>query len=255
MVSPNKTWRKALEYVREMHRVHERYGNERVRPDVVTYTTLIAAFSRSHSHSAIGWARKLFAEMKRRHREDGDVRLKPNVFTYSAMIAAMSKSRDDDAPLVAQGLLDEMHRLVQEEEDESLRPTTVTYNAVISTWARSSDPNAPFKAHAVLQEMKTLSLRNANKDATMAALVRPDVVSYNTVLAAWSRSTDKAAAVKHGMDLLEEMKQLTRNGNTAVQPDSVTYSTLVAICADQSGREASNYVTKLLAEMESLKDV
>jgi len=236
-------WKRALQYVREMHRL-AKAGNYRVRPDSITYTTLISVMGRSGSAQATAWAFKLFGEMKRRYK-DGDEGLKPSAHSYSAIITALSRTSDqkNDAPRLAQSLLDELKQLSEDNpEDVSMRPNAITYTAVMTAWVRSNHPDAPIQAQALLQEMRSRYNREGDEE------IRPGTISYNMVMAAWSRSSD-ARAHQRVLEILQEMKHRYQNGDRVVRPDEISYSIAISKVSEQPGQEAKESAAALMKEM------
>lgn len=61
-----------------------------------------------------------------------------------------------------------------------LHPDTISFNIMLDALAYSRDYQAPSKAEALLERMNELSKTGAN--------CKPDIVSFNSVLNAWSRS-------------------------------------------------------------------
>ena len=88
---------------------------------------------------------------------------------------------------------DERSRLVL------VRPDTIVFNSVIQCWATSGDVRAGKKSLRLLEQMKELagtssSENNDDKDEKLYFDTHPDIITYNTVLSAWSHCGKKNAA-------------------------------------------------------------
>jgi pentatricopeptide repeat protein len=110
-------------------------------------------------------------------------------------------------------------------------PNTVTLNVVLSILAR--EPSSPLHpAHELLLEWNYLYDQGRRRQNTAWIAFPPDVVSYNTVLAAYAR-TGQVEACRAVFEVLEQRRGTTaavspekRKGFPVLQPDSITYSTI-----------------------------
>ena len=72
--------------------------------------------------------------------------------------------------------------------------------------------------------------------ATQLKKVQPKTTMFkNAVLAAWSKSKDPPEAVKHCLEILRFMETHAKLGDTAVEPDMVTYSNCISVTARFNG--------------------
>ena len=121
-------------------------------------------------------------------------------------------------------------------------PNTICYNSLIA--ATSNDAN---RAYQLLEEM----YRRCDAGERF---VKPNTITYNTVLGAMAESSSSSPVPPHAAQaLLEDMKRRTAAGEAGVRPDHVTYSTLISIWTDSNvGFEVSERVEVLLEEMTRL---
>ena len=58
--------------------------------------------------------------------------------------------------------------------------------------------------------------------------LQPDVVSYTTLVTAWTNSHRKAYGAKRAEEIVKRMEAFaTESGNTSVRPNTVTYNTVL----------------------------
>jgi pentatricopeptide repeat protein len=138
-------------------------------------------------------------------------------------------------------------------------PSTSNLNAVLYAWAKSGESSngsssshghtaahdAPARAEALLDRMSQLHY------------VEPDVVSYNTVLLAWSN----AGEPKRAEALLEEMfhawVQDTKEGHadSTIRPDRVTFNTVISAWARSNDPDAAERAQSILRRMYDAQDM
>ena len=79
-------------------------GNENIRPNTITYSSVLDAHARQGD---VNGANKVFKMMEEDYKS-GNKKAKPNVQTRSILIDAWSKSENQGAPIEAESLLKEM---------------------------------------------------------------------------------------------------------------------------------------------------
>jgi hypothetical protein len=157
-------------------------------------------------------------------------------------------------------------------------PDTVAYNSVLKALAKTSSlynkPSATL-AQELLEEMEELNaiqvennrkwyqrLRADNLTQDELSIgpprvrVKPNVRSYSTVMDAWGKQTNPAAAQK-AQDLLETLQaKHEATGDVAVQPNAITYNTVINAWAKAGANvEGALHCERLLDEMYNLADV
>lgn len=221
--------------LRELEFQYYKEFNANMRPDTITYNSVIHAYARSggDAHVAEAVLDRMLSLYKRYHDkvvvfpgyededEEGHVEsegycpyywnpAKPNVRTYSSVVDAWAKSGHAEAAIRAENILD----IMEKTEDEDTWPNTVTYNTVISAWASSDDPDAASHAHRILTQM----LDNPYEGA------EADIISYNSVLNAWA----KHYPPQHGAEQAEKLLlQLEEQQSDGIQPNVMSYTTVM----------------------------
>lgn len=222
--SPQKdSAKRAEEVLRYMIEAHDSNSRNSIRPDVFGYSSVIHAWSRSGDPEAGFHAEKLLHEMEERYAS-GQKELKPNTVTFNAVIDCWAKSGQGTlAARKAEHLLQVMETMYAK-GDQTVKPSAHTYNSVLQTWARSNTRCAHRKSQTLLNHMWR-QYECGNED------VKPDSHAYNIVINAVSKShrIDKA---QEALRLLRQMDKQYREGlNTAAQPNTLTYTSVLNSCA------------------------
>ena len=98
-------------------------GCTRLKPDKITYTSIIDAIARSRSPKGAKMALPLLETMERKYSE-GDYHVKPSVQTYSCVLLSLLKSDISDKHLLAQEIPKRMNAI-------GVKPNAFTWNYVI----------------------------------------------------------------------------------------------------------------------------
>ena len=140
----------AEDLVRRMDERSERMDYEGVRPDSVTYTTLIQVLSVDGKSvdRAVGWLK----EMERKHRAGND-KCKPNRVTFTALINCWRRSGRPEAGKEAERLVERMEKQF-EEGDLDMKPDDFVYASACDAWARSKSPDKAERTWALYRRMK-----------------------------------------------------------------------------------------------------
>ena len=173
--------------------------------------------------------------MKDDYLNNGNRMAKPNVQSFNTLIDTYSKSISSsqnydsleatiDAPDEAESLLNDMIDLYSRGELKGNGPDIYSYNGVINCWSKSNQPNSPQRALQILQ-----SMRNNNNSKTV---IKPDTITYNSVLDAYARHGDVVGANK----VWEMMKE---DSYTAAKPNVRTYSILIDAWSKSASASAS----------------
>ena len=232
MVEPNtrsfniclKAWarlgagKRAQELLKGMQKLSHVFQD--VQPDVVSYNSVIDAWSKSKDRRSGQKARELLEKMKRKDHRNGKhskaINLRPNTRTYTSVIHALANNGDAEE---AERLLWEMLNVYRD-----IEPTTLTFNAVLNAIAKSGAKNAGKRAEALLKNMYDL-----HEDLGLHHL-KPDTISYNCTIHAYGQSGIKDAS-EHAERLLSQMLQKSCDkGYEHLKPDSTTYGSVIHAC-------------------------
>ena len=96
----------ALAILKGMMVMYKKDGNKCIRPNVITYTSVINAFARRGDFDG---SSAVFTMQVNDFKQENNIEAKPNAYTFSAMINACSKSNRDDMPEISEKLLTAMN--------------------------------------------------------------------------------------------------------------------------------------------------
>lgn len=217
-------WESALSLFREMRR-------EGIQPNQQTYGSLLQACAKS---GQVKVAFSLFDEMKNTPNMDVS-----NVKVWGAILRACS----------ATGEWEKAIELVLEMREKRVPINVIHMNAVLASFAKEGfDTEALIVLNAMQNGYSVIALEELlpshstmNDDKTNGSLPSPDLVSVNTVLAAFADRNKKDEA----MELLERVKSgdfSYRRGSKwcHVKPDIVSYNSVLATF--QEPRDALSFI-------------
>ena len=235
-----------------------------MRPNRVTYNSVITAWARSGEKGGALAAERLLEEMyeeyydnqKRGGDDDDDYDddggdLKPDSRSWNAVINAVARSRDPDCADRARSLLDEMGRLY-DMGDSDLVPDALTFGAVINAYANSGEAGASDRAAQLLLHME--SLHQMGYDGA-----RPTTFVYNSCMNAFAKdpltggggggttSLDRAARAEQLLDSME--KRYDEMGVVGVMPDCISYGTVINAYANSNARLSGERADAVLPRM------
>merc|ERR1711966_227865 len=151
-------------------------SDKRLKPNVLTYNTLLTALSRTTAEDAANRSEKILRQMFRLS-DAGEEDCRPDIQSFTSVINCWAKSRDSHKAKNAQRVLRQM-RSIREEVDESLRPNVFTYGAVLNACAHTyGDREA--KNEALTVAIETFQEMNSKSDG-----VQGNHVTYGTFLRA-----------------------------------------------------------------------
>jgi pentatricopeptide repeat protein len=219
-------------------------GNESARPNVISFSVVLNAWSKCRSNDAPERAEAILSRMRELYQKDGDKwDTKPNAVSYTSVMDCWAKSRLPAAPERAEAWLRAtQERFLQGEED--CRLNSRSYTAVLDAFARRGQSES---AEAILEEM-CKDFANGNRNA------KPDVVSYTTVLSAWSRSQSHNAP-ERAEAILSRMWELYKSkagGGQPVKPNVVSYTCVIDCWAKSAKKYGAQRAEALLREMQRL---
>lgn len=122
----------AEELFTELKEYYRKTSNERFKPSVYTYTTMVKTWSRTFNIKAPERAEELLEELL--HRTDG---VKANSIVFTAVIQCWARSRDPNKAVRALKLLQRMKKIGEETGSPSIAPALMSYNSAIDTCART----------------------------------------------------------------------------------------------------------------------
>ena len=195
-------------------------SSRETQPDVVTYSVLLEGWARVASkrpQEAIDAVGKILREMRQRDEPN----VEPNAVTYTNALKVLGKSQNPQAVTRAHELVLSMKK-----------PTVYHYNALLNVYSKSDLKDKIQCCVRIWKDMKE-----------MGGLVKPDKITYNTLLGALSGAYGDPSwrhrCLVDGLQVYEEFEILAQNtlrrhsGNEKALemylPSSVTFSFLVRL--------------------------
>lgn len=180
--------------------------------------------------------------------------LRPNVKSYMHIIQAVATSIDERSLQQKQKNQNKLYfidallkRLIEQSKtDSSVPPNAASFSAVMNAWAKSNGVKNQGKGISSSSKKVEELLRSMEKLHEEGWLnLQPNVVVYNILLNAWAGEGE----IKKIEDTLQRMIRLEIDG---VNPDSISYSTLLSAYAKLGTPEAALKADSLLDQMLEL---
>ena len=211
--------------------------DEKLRPDIVTYATVIDCHTKCGDGSEKAVELLRFVEGTYR---GGDESLKPNPVFYSAIMQAWAKTATKEGAEKAEDLL-RRNQALYEEGYEYAKPHSILYNAVMDAIARTGDKSSGMRAEELLDEMESL-YQSGNEE------MKPSRRSFNAVILAYRNEKDGGLKAE---ELLSRMEASATAGRYELAPDIVSYNCVIgAIVNDSNEQDAADRAQALLDRME-----
>jgi pentatricopeptide repeat protein len=208
-------------------------------PNIATYTIILDGASHCpNPKERIEFTEALLVRLITESSKKPELR--PTTVTFSTVINAFARSGSDEAAERAEKLLELAHTL-HNDGWSGAEPNAVMYTSVIKAWAKAGNPD---RAELLLKRMYEDYTLNGNTN------VKPNIWSFNTVLAAWSKGSP-TGAVESAEKLLRKMIDLNEQGILDSRPDTVSYNCLLHTLARKrkSFPDASAKAESLVEEM------
>lgn len=193
---------------------------------------VVPANRRDHPPSPRSLSASPAASANETPRGNADPSERDHTYQTNLEIASLATKGTAESALAAHELLRQLPQ-----------PDTVTYNGVLKAYAKS---NLPQPALELLQHMERL-------DEDASSVVRPNVISYSTVMDAFCRHQNPNVARNLLARLVERYEQTQ---DERLRPNSVVYNCLLAAYAKSGkGTQAADLSLQLLNKMGDLADV
>ena len=221
-----------------------------VRPTCQSFNVMIDGWAKSGLPESANRAEALLDMMEKRCR-GGDLSTAPDAYSYTSVLNAISRDKYERAKASwAEHVLQRMEMMHEEGLVEA--PTTPVYNAVLNVLITSSDIAASKVLFAKMGKLRNTRSYNImiksyssyveNSDGTLSSFARPskakallyqmeqsnmltpDVVSYTTVICAYSRSNVKRKAMK-------AFGILRKAIDAGIKPSIYTFNGVLTACA------------------------
>jgi pentatricopeptide repeat protein len=254
-VSPNSiTFNSVISSFASQGRVDEaqslldemKQGDATTRPDVISYSTVIHACSKSRQRHACERASELLNEMISLSNQ-GHVEVKPTARTYASVILAWGSSRHPDGAKQAHAIFENMLALY-ELGDQGCRPDTIIINCVLRAWSRSTEGGAYQKPEALFEWMQQeVSKGNMH--------VQPDSTTYFHLISAWAKS-GRSNGPQKAEEYLSRCKELAANDDSKTKLNASHFNAVLLAWANSGHPSAVTFAESLVQEMYSgIQDV
>ena len=235
-------------------------------PNTIVYSSVINCWSKSNRPEAPQRCFDILQTMRSKYEEanDNDTAttsgrsnnsvIRPDRITYNSVMNAYAKRGDvEGAKKVWKMMIEEAH----------IAADVQTYNTLIDAWSKSGHKNAPEEAGLLLMEMIDVSNQNKkggsthhhhnnNNNIIVACPVlgcRPDTITYTGVINCWSKS-HRPEAPSRALDILQIMisksKEENDGSSSTVQPNTITYNSVMDAHAKQGDVEGALQVFSLM---------
>jgi len=184
------------------------YGNSSVKVTTRMYTMAIDAWAKTGGREAAERASAIHRHMVEKYKQTGDINIKPSTISYNAVINAWSKSGLDDmeeAALRAEGILNEMLEEWRRERQDAHEQNQSNDHSIIGPTTKLGSDFYDDEEY--------------NCDDRIGSVIKPDVVSFTSVIDTWAKSGKKNGAAK-AMNLLKQMEKLyVEEGQQGMKPN------------------------------------
>jgi len=111
-------------------------GVANIKPNLITYTTVIQTLSRSRQRSCPKRATQMLKRLENDYK-DGDESMAPDSIIYNIVLDKWAKSGEHDAAIQAKKILGRMSRLSEEMKSKKCSPDVYSYTSVMSACAQT----------------------------------------------------------------------------------------------------------------------
>ena len=243
-----------------LHQMEELYNNgENIKPNAVTYTSCINAWSKCSSETGARHALSILERMEEMYKATKDEELKPNAIHYNSCLSALCQGHSKETLEQAMQLLAKMQTigmadaasfntmmnvhlkrnatdaqnqidsLYQQMQTLNIAPDSITFNTMMDSFSKTNQTDSIEKVTALLDHM----IEQSQEDKS----VTPTTVSFSIALNAIARSrvdekAEPARKIFHQLISLHESRNDDIN-----KPDIRSFAAFISACANQSGSD------------------
>jgi pentatricopeptide repeat protein len=248
---------------RQLEDYQEGHGNVDAKPDTQTFNTVLLAWSktRTHRQEAPRRAEAILQRMQEArssyhdspHNHDNSTTCRPDHYSLTSVLACWANSNlpgaAEEAECILQSFLQESGDPQQDRFVVSLPPVAklIAYNTVLRAYSEAGNPQ---RADDMLKQLIAKCQPNDHNDM---ADVHPDSISFNQVIAGWSKATEThlvANAPHRAEALLAQMQALYQRNGWNTQPDASTYSSVLQCWAVSPLEDAADHAERIFREMQ-----
>jgi len=198
-----------------MTELYESTGDEKIKPDIISYSSVLNAYAKAASHDINSSSKSeeiLNKMVKMQEKEETGILI--NTWCFNTVLNAYAVQGGGSR---ASSLLNLMETMA--ETNDRLKPDTYSFNTVLKALANSKEKGSVERARSILEKME-------NKYANGDDSAKPDAITYNTVILAYGNNGGKDAG-KRAKSILTLMENRFKGGDLDVRPTSSTYTALI----------------------------
>jgi pentatricopeptide repeat protein len=230
---------KILGLTKELNDLYVATKDEAFKPDMMFYSAVLDALSKSKDDAALDHALRLLDELENKH-SNGEIDTGPNRITYTTVLHAIAKSSKPNSAKAAEDLMNRMIQRSNDLNDDSLQPDKVTYTALIQALANNRQVD---RAEKWFREMKAQYL-------TGNASARPNKMTFTALINCWGNSK-RPEASERATELLAMMEEEAENGHFDSKPDAFVYSSIIKLLSKTRSDDKATRVWRLYEQMRS----
>lgn len=217
-------------------------GNLQVKPDRVSFNTLLLAWSRE-KRSDTGRRVTELLETMQEMADNGDESVRPDHVSMTTVINTLARSARNNRsnPQQAELIISRM----EDNKEAVLRPDVVTYTSVIKCWMECGSLKAAGRALEIIDK-----LHKRYEDGYLEC--KPDTLAYNVALNAIAKSKAIEGGAEHAEALLQRMQDRFMAGDRGVAPSAPSFVTVMNAWARSKDPNKGKYAEKLLSRMHEL---
>mmetsp|Transcript_2984 Transcript_2984/g.3443 ORF Transcript_2984/g.3443 Transcript_2984/m.3443 type:complete len:275 (-) Transcript_2984:417-1241(-) len=166
-----------------MTELYETTADEELRPNRVTYNSLMNCYARSSDPSALSKAESILNKMQTSESK----RDQPDTISYTTFLNVLAKSRDVNKATRAWQIVQDMEE-INRKGNHYVKPNTVTYDTVLRACAFSNGKDVKAKRAALRVALETLTHLRDKASAEDSSL-HATSYTYSTLFLACSNLT------------------------------------------------------------------
>lgn len=207
---------KALKVLEKLHEWNAS-GATDIAPNKESYATVLKAFAKTGKPDAPFHVKRLLEHLEGLAQDEGFKSVRPDYMCHGAYVSALIDAMDRDhitgeeAAIEAEAYVYEL--LASPYEDA--RPDAWIFTMVLAAWSKSGSKDMCERAESLLQVFEDYYERSGRSEKT-----RPNTVSYNFMLACYSRSS----LLGNGERAHKLLRKMASGNNTFARPDLVSYN-------------------------------
>ena len=253
---------KSMDELEDMLELYHTTHSPDIKPDVISFSTVIAACAHAASTSATfaQHAENILEQMKDMYNSslvenggDGEwLRIQPNHVCYSSVIHAWSNSGAPDAAERASAILADM-QMQQRGGDGSSLQQREAMTALLGAYGTSEDgdgnANGILQAEALLNQMIEVAKDSGNVDSM------PNVVTFTALIDCLAQSVARSVKGDGGNAAMKAEQILRNMEESSVRPSTITYNALINVWSKTQRADSGEKAAFWLKEMEERDDI